>query len=236
MTAMSYDREHGYPATSAPSSADGRGNAGLLHDLGHQMMTVSLLAESLSADNELSEQSRRRSELLVQETARALGMIADGMPGGPAPQEDETQLIDIRQLAGQLARLARIAHPAAITLLPGSPAYLQVNPMQVWRVLWNLIDNAARAAGPDGHVEVAIRRGDGTIIEVTDDGPGYGGSSPGVAGLGLSVVRQLLASSGGQLSISTGPAGGTRVSAAFGGRCDRILLPPMRQTPERAHD
>ena len=174
MTAMSYDREHGCPAPPAAAGADGRGDAGLLHDLGHQMMTVSLLAESLSADNELSEESRRRSELLVQETARALGMIADGMPCGPAPQEDETQLIDIRQLAGQLARLARLAHPAAITLLPGSPAYVQVNPMQVWRVLWNLIDNAARAAGPDGHVEIAIRRGDGTVIEVTDDGPGYG--------------------------------------------------------------
>jgi len=234
MTAMSSDRQHGCAEPSARTSADGLGTAGLLHDLGHQMMTVSLLAESLCSDSELSEQSRHRSELVVRETARALGMIAGRVSSAPAQDEEESQLIDARQLAEQLTRLAGMAHQATVALVPGPPVYLKVSPMRVWRVLWNLIDNAARAAGPDGRVEVAIRRGDGTIIEVTDDGPGYGRSSPGVAGLGLSVVRQLLAASGGQLSISTGPAGGTRMSAAFGGRCDRILLPPMRQAGRAA--
>ncbi len=92
MTGMSVDRQHDRGERSAPAGdqagAAGLGTAGLLHDLGHQIMTVSLLAESLQADAALSPESRRRSELVVQETARALGMLADGAAPAPAVAED----------------------------------------------------------------------------------------------------------------------------------------------------
>jgi len=101
--------------------------------------------------------------------------------------------------------------------------------MRLWRVLWNLIGNGARAAGPDGLVEVSITRHDGTVFEVTDDGPGFGDSADGLAGVGLSVVRQLVGESGGRLDVGRAPDGRTRMRAEFGARCDRIALPPMRQ-------
>ncbi|MFY9887587.1 MAG: ATP-binding protein [Streptosporangiaceae bacterium] len=237
MTGMSVDRQHDRGERPAPAGAAGLGTAGLLHDLGHQIMTVSLLAESLQADAALSPESRRRSELVVQETARALGMLADGAAPAPAVAEElqeQAQLIDARLLADQVARLAGMAYPATVALLPGPPAYMQISPMLVWRVLWNLVENAARAAGPAGRVEIAVRRAAGTIIEVTDDGPGYGNGAQGMAGLGLRVVRQLVAASGGQLEIGSGPGGGTRMRAEFGARCDRIALPPMRQARRAA--
>ncbi len=212
--------------------ADPPSTAGLLHDLGHQIMTVSLLAESLraelNADQNVSAEARQHTELVVQETARALGMIADRAASAPAEPDGPAQLIDMRVLAGQLTRLAAIAHEASIELEPGPPAYVRVSPALAWRAAWNLIDNAARAAGPEGCVRVAICRGDGTAIEVTDNGPGYASGGPGTAGLGLSAVIQLLATTGGHLDISPGPDGGTVARAVFGGGCDRIVLPRMR--------
>jgi signal transduction histidine kinase len=225
MTEISLGRSAGTDASSAPGGADEF--AGLLHDLGHQIMTVSLLAEALQADQCLSADSRRQTELLVQETARALGMIADTVPSStpqpnPAPV---TQLIDARELAARITRLAGHAFEAAVRLQPGPPVYMQVNPMLVWRVLWNVVENAGRAAGPDGQVEISIRPGNGTVIEVTDNGAGYGKTDSGVAGLGLSVVTQLLATTGGQLDIAAGRDGGTTVRAIFGSQCERIVLP-----------
>jgi len=232
------DRAQADHAQTDRAQADPPSMAGLLHDLGHQIMTVSLLAESLqaelNADQNVSAEARQRTELVVQETARALGMIADKAPSAPAEPDSPAQLIDMRVLAGQLTRLAAIAHDASIELEPGPPAYVRVSPALAWRAAWNLIDNAARAAGPEGHVEVAVCRGAGTGIEVRDDGPGYRDGGPGTGGLGLSAVMQLLATTGGHLDISAGPDGGTVARAVFGGGCDRIVLPKMRDARKAA--
>jgi len=248
---MSVDRQHDRATLAATAGTDraqaGRAQAeppstaGLLHDLGHQIMTVSLLAESLqaelNADQNVSAEARQRTELVVRETARALGMIADKMPSAQAEPDSPAQLIDMRVLAGQLTRLAEIAHETSIELEPGPPAYIRVSPALAWRAAWNLIDNAARAAGPEGSVKVAVSQGTGTAIEVTDDGPGYGDDGPGTAGLGLSAVMQLLAAAGGHLDISAGPDGGTVARAVFGGGCDRIVVPRMRDGRKAAtHD
>lgn len=208
-------------------SADSPVSAGLLHDLGHQIMAVSLLAEALQTDSGLSEESRRRSQLMVVEAEQALSMIAEARRESPWHQPDRQaeQLIDVRGLAARVCDLARSAHQAAILLEPGPAVYMQVNPTVVWRVLWNLVDNAARATGPDGHVWVSVGRSTGTELIVSDDGPGPGNGPSGSAGIGLSVVRHLVAGSGGRLEIGERTAGGTSARAVFGGQSDRVLIP-----------
>ncbi len=101
-------------------------------------------------------------------------------------------------------------------MLPGPSVRIPVPAAVLWRVLSNVVDNAARAVGPAGRVEVAILRGKQAVIEVTDDGPGFGNGPAGMASLGLRVAGALLASCGGQLEVAAPVAGGTQV---------RIVLP-----------
>ncbi len=232
MTGESVVRQ--YAAETSAVSTDESGIPGVLHDLGHQMMTVSMLAETLQSvlpeDEHDGTDARRQAALMVQEAVRAMKMIADFVPpAGPAalPGSGQQQLIDVRELTAELTRLGQLRHAASVRLTAGPPVYMTVNPMLVWRVLTNLVDNAARAAGPDGHVEIRISRAAGTIIEVADDGGGFG-SGPGGTGRGLSVVGQLLAATGGELEVEPGRYGGTRARAIFGARCDRIVLPRQR--------
>jgi signal transduction histidine kinase len=233
MTGMPPDRQHALGQLTARDGASEYGLRGLLHDLGHQLMTLSLLADSLQADGELPAAARRRSQLMAQETVRALDMISETGSAGCHQHQPATDLVDLRELAGQVAQLTDLAYETTVRLAPGQAAFLRVEPMLVWRVLCNIVDNAVRAAGPGGEVRISISRGNGTIVEVTDDGAGFGcgPSGPsGPAGLGLTVVRQLLASCGGQLDISAGPGGGTSVRATFGSRCDRMVLPRRRRS------
>jgi signal transduction histidine kinase len=202
-------------------SRDTRALRGLLHDLGHEMSTLAFLVEAVRGDLRLPEDSTYRLELLSLEMTRLLDIIREGLQAGDAPPEP----VRVREVAVQLTRLAQMAYQADVVLVPGPEATAVINPVLLWRVLSNVVDNAARAAGAAGRVTLAIRHEDATIIEVTDDGPGFGAAPRGQASLGLDVVTSLLASSGGTLEVASPAAGGTTV---------RMRLPGEAVAPRQA--
>jgi signal transduction histidine kinase len=183
---------------------------GLLHDLGHQMTTLSYLVEAVRGDVELPGDAGSRLELLSLEMSRLLDILAQEIPataGVPAVAE-----VELRSLAGQVTQLARIAHETSVILEPGPEVTVEASPALLWRVLTNVVDNAARAAGPYGRVGVAVSAGDDrAAVDVVDDGPGFGHGPPGAASLGLGVVTTLLESCGGALEIRAPDGGGAHV-------------------------
>jgi signal transduction histidine kinase len=210
------------PAGSGHRSTDFReapAFRGLLHDLGHEMATLSYLVEAVRGDPALPASSAPRMELIAQQVALLLDLIAGEMLDEAPPGTGEA--VDVRALASQLAQLTNAAQLADVVVNPGTDVRVDVNPTLLWRVLSNVVGNAARAAGPDGRVEVTIRHAGDAIIEVTDDGPGFGNSAPGFASLGLRIVTSLLSSCGGTLAVQSPDAGGTRV---------RMVLPGRRAT------
>lgn len=198
---------------------------GLLHDLGHQLTTLSYLVEAVREDTALTEDSGFRLELLAAEMSRVLDLIDHGIYGMQGEHQPEDQAsVELRPLASQVAKLAAFAHEADVVLLPGPDVRVHASPATLWRVLTNVVDNAGRAAGRGGRVGVAISQPGETIIEVSDDGPGFGAGRPGSASLGLEIVDSLLASCDGVMHVESPPGGGTRV---------RIVL-PQRLTPRLA--
>jgi signal transduction histidine kinase len=204
------------------------GTRGLLHDLTHQLMTLSLLAEAVRADDALTGETRRRIELVQNEMFRAMDMITDHIAAGSSEAAAESDVTDVRDLAGQIAALAEIVYGARVRLLPGPPVSLGRSPALLWRVLSNVIDNAARAAGPDGVVEVSIRHEIDTVIDVFDNGPGFGSGPAGVDGLGLAVVQQLLDTTDGRLEVADRGVDGTRVRVVFRLERERVVVPLAR--------
>jgi signal transduction histidine kinase len=177
------------------------------------MTTLSYLVEAVRGDMELPGDAGSRLELLSLEMSRLLDIIAQEIPGGagvPALAD-----VGLRSLAGQVTQLARIAHETAVILEPGPEVTVEASPALLWRVLTNVVDNAARAAGPDGRVGVTVSAGDDqAVLDVIDDGPGFGQGPPGAASLGLGVVTTLLESCGGALEISAPESGGAHVRIA----------------------
>jgi signal transduction histidine kinase len=221
------------PGRRRTDDRDTRALRGLLHDLGHEMTTLSYLVEAVRGDVCLADDSSYRLELLSLEMARLLEIIREGLAG---PGTGSAGPVGVREVVTQLARLGQLAYPAEVSLLPGPEVTALVNPVLLWRVLANLVENAARAAGPDGRVTLAIRHESGhlggqagqpgegapasgpgpagnpagqAVIEVSDDGPGFGAGPPGAASIGLEVVSSLLESAGGTLVVESGPGRGT---------------------------
>jgi len=182
---------------------------GLLHDVGHQVVTLSYLVETVRTEADLPGGTRQRIELLAQEMSRLLELIESELPG--APPASEGSRLDLRPLAGQVARLARVRHGVPVLVLPGPDMTIEANPLVLWRVLTNVVDNAARAAAPGGRVEISLRDQEGPAIDVADDGPGFGQGPPGSGSLGLAVTRSLLDACGGSLAVQAPQSGGTLV-------------------------
>ena len=129
------------------------------------------------------------------------------------------QPVDLVELATEaLGRYASARVPVVLDPCQDGPCVVSADPGAVRRVLANLVDNAVRHARGSVHVTV----GPG-LLRVTDDGPGIPapdrnrvfdrftrlqvdrGRDSGGAGLGLAIVRELVAAHGG--SVTLGDAG-----------------------------
>lgn len=106
--------------------------------------------------------------------------------------------------------------------LPDTPLTVSADPMRLWQVFVNLLNNAAKFTRPDGHVRVsASREGEAACVCVADDGAGIapedlkrifemfqqGGSSrewsPRGLGIGLAVVRRFVELHGGSVHAAS---------------------------------
>jgi signal transduction histidine kinase len=188
---------------------------GLLHDLEHGMATLSSLVQVVGGDANLSVGARIQLELMDSELTRLIDFLTDWADRWTGSSTDDGGTVGLRTLAAEVAQLAEVEHGANVVLLPGPDIGLTARSGLIWRILANVVDNAARAAGPHGTVQIQIEQAEMVVVEVRDDGPGFGGA-PGRAGsLGLTVIASLLRSIGGHFELRDAPNSGTVVRAIF---------------------
>jgi signal transduction histidine kinase len=204
----SINRRHGHGRRQSDGH-DALAMRGLLHDIGHEITAMSLLVDAVWEDRRLSAPTHARLQLLGQELARLQDIISQEMAN-----RSVDSAVSLRPLATQLTQLADAASAASVVLLPGPDVTAEASPGLVWRVLSNVVGNAARAAGA-GLVKVEIGQDAMATIDVTDDGPGFGDGPPRRASLRLRVVTSLLASCGGTLDICPPGPGGAHVRIAL---------------------
>jgi signal transduction histidine kinase len=191
----------------------------LRHDIRHELGTIIMLASAVAASGDVGAKSRERIEQLLGETRwldhllRRLDEDDDDLRPRPSPEP-----IRVDELAGEIVAGLRLAtrHRLGFT---ATPAWARIDSLALWRALRNVLDNACRVAG--GHVDVSVSQDRGwVVIQVDDDGPGFGAASSGLGSLGLGIVHDLVAGHGGSLETQHREAGGARV---------RILLPAAPQ-------
>ncbi|HEY0812427.1 MAG TPA: HAMP domain-containing sensor histidine kinase [Pseudonocardia sp.] len=181
----------------------------MLHDVGHGLATLSLLA---AAAND-PEGRERILGLLDAEATRLLAVVRDGLRGVVVDEP-----VALRALLEEIVAVTACVSSTSIVLEPGPEVVVRADPTMVWRAVSNIVDNAVRAAGPAGRVQLDVaggRRG-GAVIDIVDDGPGFPDGPLRAGHLGLPLAVRMLAECGGRLEIDEGHPCGTQI---------RILLP-----------
>ncbi len=218
--------------------------SGVSHELRTPLAQVRMFAETLLLGRVRSEEERRRSLEIVDQEARRLSHLVENLlhvsrterlglrlapeRGSLAPLLDDIAEA-FRPLAASRRATIRVEAPADVVAPVDAAAFRQV--------LLNLLDNAVKY-GPEGQV-VRVRLGteDGEArVAVEDEGPGIPapdrervwrrffrlerdrGTAVAGTGIGLAVVRELVAHHGGRAWIEDGAAGeggGARVVIAL---------------------
>jgi signal transduction histidine kinase len=188
-----------------PSAIADRRLMTLCHDL-RQYVATGLLMSDLDGDSSLTQEVEARFAAL-HSLFHQIGLIID------AEVSDSTSprsRIDLREVVGECVEVVRLRHQRVrASLAPAASAFGDA--VLVRRAVANVLDNAVRAAGDEGSVEVRLRTEDGdSLIEVVDDGTGFG-RGPRGTGQGLSVVAMAVETCRGRLEIISGPGPGTTV-------------------------
>ncbi|HYS39801.1 MAG TPA: HAMP domain-containing sensor histidine kinase [Pseudonocardiaceae bacterium] len=245
--------EHQARVAEAASRASEERTRRFVADAAHELRTpiagVQAAAEAvLQQSPEAGQEERDRMHLLlVRESRRAGQLVNDLLDLARIDAGVELTIapVNLRALADAQAERIRVLAPELTVRVDGPALTVWADEARITQIVANLLDNARKATGPDGHVGVWLRQV-ATFAEllVTDDGPGvpeaqrdrifdrlvrldnardrrFGGS-----GLGLPIARGFARAHGGDLACVAPPP-------ADRGAVFRLVL-PIRIDPAAA--
>lgn len=186
----------------------------LCHDAKQSLATIMLLTSAGEAEVDDREQVLRRLNQIAGQTRWMASLLDDVLSAG----DDDVGIVDVSPLLARTVRVATAGFGGTVRLFADGHAQVVVSPRRLGRALANIVNNAVRAAGPDGCIQIrAVTGGRFVAIEIEDDGPGFG-ALPTVHGIGLAAARRAVASLGG--TVRTGSSG-------LGGALVRVSLPAV---------
>ncbi|MEM7423340.1 MAG: HAMP domain-containing sensor histidine kinase [Pseudomonadota bacterium] len=215
----------------------GEAVAKISHDLRNILATTQLMADRLEASRDPIV--ARTTPKLLASLDRAINLCQSTLAFGKAEEaRPEARLVALETLAIEVAE--------GLGLLPGdeqvsceivvTPEIVaEADPEHLYRVLNNLVRNAAeaiRTSGRSGFVRIeATDTGDHVEILVADTGPGLpasavkhlfkpfqGSARRGGTGLGLAIAHDLVTANRGKLALLDSTTAGTRFSITLPGR------------------
>lgn len=189
-----------------------------LHDqLGQQLAGLAFQVEGLrTAKGDSSGKYLGTMEEIVVDMGRQIRRICKGLRPSildnlGLAQAVETLAAEFREGSGRRVDL-KIESPEAEdgSLAPGVAIH-------VYRILQEALTNVARHSGAR-RVEIIFRRDEKTLLlEIRDDGNGFQpGAAGGVAGFGLTGMKERAAMCGGRLEVKSEPGRGARVTLEIG--------------------
>lgn len=197
------------------------------HDLRTPLAVIRSNLEVISNDPDASIDDWRQTGAVVERAADRISVMVDDLlavarqelSGAALTSVDPAAVVT--ELVSDLGPAARASDVTIEADLPDESMTVMADPDMLRRALGNLVDNAVRESPEGGQVSVTLRRdGDWTYLGVLDRGPGIDtdlvlNGDRGDGGMGLGIVRQIVAMHAGRLAAVVRPDGGSILSIAI---------------------
>jgi len=209
-------------------AAAGELAAGVAHEIRNPLAAIVNATTLLDGHETLTPEERTSTLDAVRKEARRLNRILSDFLIFARPREPKRLPGDIREVVDHVAALIR-EDPARARLVElqtrvdaAVPSFA-FDPDQLTQVLLNVALNGVEAMGGHGRLSLEVERANGhVVIAVADTGRGispeergrvfepFFSKKPGGTGLGLTIVRRIVAAHGGHIDIQSEPGQGTR--------------------------
>jgi two-component system sensor histidine kinase SenX3 len=201
--------------------------ANISHELKTPVGAIAVLAETLADEDEPEVIARLAPKLIAE--AERLSRTIDELLELSRIELGDQSLAEVVDVEG-VAREAMALH-AALAQARAIPVHLSVvgprhevagNRRQLVSAVGNLLENAIKYSDPNARVDLTVvAEGDHVVVEVQDHGMGIPqrdmdrvferfyrvdkarSRETGGSGLGLSIVRHVMANHGGEVSVSS---------------------------------
>jgi two-component system sensor histidine kinase PilS (NtrC family) len=226
--------------------------AGVAHEIRNPLASISGSVELLQQMPQADEDSRALMSIVVREIDR-LNLLLNDLLAYSNPRPLKLAPLDLAELVRDTVRVFEQDRGLAsieVELVDGEvlpPIQMYADAAKLRQVLWNLLRNAAEAAGEGGgHVRVEVVRDSAAVeIAVTDNGPGirpehqgrlfgpFFTTKTGGSGLGLATVHGLVTDHKGTIRLDTEPGRGTSftVRLPYTASRGRQSSPPAPEPP-----
>lgn len=209
------------------------------HELKTPLASIKLLSDSI-LQNEMDVQTQREFIGDIGREADRLGRLSQKLltlTKLDSSVEDEREIIDAAPTVKKVVRMLQpLADLRGITLSLSAADNCTVMTVEddLYQIVFNLVENAIKYNRDDGRVEIALQReGDDVSLTVADTGVGISedamqhiferfyrvdkarSRAAGGAGLGLSIVHDMVKRNYGSISVRAGQNGGTVFSVLF---------------------
>jgi signal transduction histidine kinase len=210
--------------------------AGVSHDLRMPLAQILIAGETLALRRARSEQDQMTlASSIVREARRLIGLTDNVMlfsRSGAVTLRAHRSLVPAAQLFDGVIEAVRLAvEDAKQTIdVDANAVAFETDPQLMRQALVNLVDNALKYGAQGQRIRLVATRRSATVarIIVEDEGPGIPASERGRvfgpyerldrdqssertgAGLGLAVVKHIVAACGGRVWLESGTRSGTR--------------------------
>ena len=204
-------------------------------DLAHELRTpvMGILARVEAAQDGVLDDEQANLSAMHDEALRLARLLDDLSALAEAERPGlllDAAPVDLAAIAGsQTSAFAGAFADKGVALSSDlEPAIVHGEPKRLEQIVVNLLSNALRYTDAGGSVRVVVRRdGDEALLEVADTGIGIAAEDlprvfarfwrgeksrsrdTGGAGIGLSIVKELVQAHGGTISVDSVPAGGS---------------------------
>jgi two-component system, OmpR family, sensor histidine kinase KdpD len=208
----------------------------LSHDLRSPLTTIAAAGDVLSAGGEELTPSQRREliasiRLETRRLTRLVSNLLDLSRLEASAARPRAELWTVDGLVSRALEAIGTGGERVVVALPTDSPTLHVDPVQLERVLVNLLENALRFSSPGDLVEIHTDVGEAEVIlRIVDRGPGlgldefarvfepfeHGAAAPGGgSGLGLAIARGFAQVNGCRLWAEPTPGGGATFALAL---------------------
>jgi signal transduction histidine kinase len=174
------------------------------HDIVHAASTILMLVAALRSRDQ--DAAARGALDGIAHSAHEITAMVNDINGRHAPDA-----LDLAPLATDAGDRARVLFPGTLTV-QAETAPVRAPELDVSRLLTNLLQNACRAAAPDGVVQLTVtNESSWCVMRIGDSGAGFV-EQPTSGGLGLALVVAITVRLDGHVTFGRSPLGGALVA------------------------